>query len=93
MIKPRTLEQAIIYEVLNNSDARAHVLKEQNEYVTDEVLKFHKICDENRTRLVDWILQVLKAFKLSTHATFFLAVSLIDRYLIEKRRQDISLGT
>ena len=61
--------------------------------MTEATLKFHKICEENRTRLVDWILQVLRAFKLSTHVTFFLAISIIDRYLIEKQKQNVSLGT
>jgi hypothetical protein len=30
---------------------------------------------------------------LSTHVTFFLAISIIDRYLIEKQKQNVSLGT
>lgn len=40
-----------------------------------------------RAKLIDWYVQVYRVFKKSTEKTFFQAVSLLDRYVIESVRQ------
>ena len=39
-----------------------------------------------RAKLIDWYVQVFRVFKKSTEKTFFQAVSLLDRYVIESVR-------
>lgn len=43
----------------------------------------HKITPALRARMVDWMIEVLTNFKCDDQ-TFFLAVSLLDRYLKAK---------
>jgi cyclin B len=38
----------------------------------------------NRHRLLDWLMQVFGAFKLSSQQTFVLGASILDRYLVGK---------
>jgi Cyclin, N-terminal domain len=56
------------------------------------VLQFHEIEASSRAKLVDWILSVLRAFGVSSHPTFFVAISMMDRYFIGKYHQGITLG-
>ena len=55
-------------------------------YNTRDSLKGHKITPALRARMVDWMIEVLTNFK-SDDQTFFLAVSLLDRYF--KGKQDM----
>lgn len=48
-------------------------------YNTRDSLRRHKITPALRARMVDWMIEVLTNFK-SDDQTFFLAVSLLDRY-------------
>lgn len=61
-------------------------------FVTSEILEFHQIEECNRMRIIDWMLSVFRAFKISVHQTFFLAISILDRYLVAKYEQKVSLG-
>lgn len=51
----------------------------EEQYNTRDSLKRHKITPALRARMVDWMIEVLTNFK-SDDQTFFLAVSLLDRY-------------
>ena len=52
--------------------------------ISQEVLTFHGLDQSNRHRLLDWLMQVFSAFKVSSHSTFCLAQSLLDRYMVGK---------
>lgn len=39
------------------------------------------ISEYNRLRLIDWMIQVFRVFKRSSPETYFLAVSILNRYL------------
>jgi len=47
--------------------------------ISSQFLKAHKITGPYRAKMVDWMLEVLSAFHCADQ-TFFLAVSLMDRY-------------
>ena len=53
-------------------------------YNTRDSLRRHKITPALRARMVDWMIEVLTNFK-SDDQTFFLAVSLLDRYFKGKQ--------
>lgn len=55
----------------------------EEQYLTAECLARHKITAALRARMVDWMIEVLTNFKCEDQ-TFFLAVSLLDRYLKRK---------
>ena len=38
------------------------------------------LSDENRTRLLDWMIQVFRVVEYSSPSTFFVAASVLDRY-------------
>jgi len=58
-------------------------------------LKGHKITGVYRAKMVDWMIEVLSAFK-SSNQTFFLSVQIMDRYfdaltkLSESKDKDIN---
>ena len=56
-------------------------LKSQSEIngVSGDHLSNHKVTGVYRAKMVDWMIEVLSAFKLSDQ-TFFLAVNIMDRY-------------
>jgi len=49
------------------------------QHLTENSLMRHKITPALRARMIDWMIEVLTNFKCDDQ-TFFLAVSLIDRY-------------
>jgi len=51
----------------------------KEEEVIEDCLMNHKITERMRTRMVDWMIEVLTNYKCDEH-TFFLAVNLMDRY-------------
>lgn len=53
--------------------------KESESQISSQFLKAHKITGPYRAKMVDWMLEVLSAFHCADQ-TFFLAVSLMDRY-------------
>ena len=55
-------------------------------------MDFHQISEENRARIIDWMVQVFRALKVSSHSTFFSAVTILDKYFLAKWQQQISLG-
>lgn len=54
-------------------------LLEQKHYIGSEHMKAHKINGVYRAKMVDWMVEVLTAFKCDEQ-TLFLAVNLMDRY-------------
>ena len=48
-------------------------------FLTNDSLIKHKITPALRARMIDWMIEVLTNFKCDDQ-TFFLAVSLLDRY-------------
>ena len=48
----------------------------------------HKITLDNRAKMVDWMVQVYKVMGKSCPLTFFLGVSIMDRYFINKHRSN-----
>ena len=51
----------------------------KDEEVLEDCLLNHKITERMRTRMIDWMIEVLSNYKCDDH-TFFLAVSLMDRF-------------
>eukprot|EP00347_Sterkiella_histriomuscorum_P003741 403363124 len=51
-------------------------------------LSNHKIREEHRARMIDWLIQVFRVFKDSADQTFFLALSLMDRYFTVKNQKN-----
>ena len=49
-------------------------------YTTNGCLQRHKVTSTLRAKMIDWMLEVLNAYKQEDQ-TFFLAVSIHDRYL------------
>ena len=49
------------------------------QHLTEDSLRKHKITPALRARMIDWMIEVLTNFKCDDQ-TFFLAVSLLDRY-------------
>ena len=84
----RTLEQVILSNIVtsnqikkSSSCTQAQSLKTFS--VVDNFLESHGLTKENRERMIDWMIQVFKVFQ-SGPETFFLGVSLLDRYLKTK---------
>jgi hypothetical protein len=48
------------------------------------VIDTKMLSDENRTRLMDWMIQVFRVLGNSSPQTFFIASSLLDRYFEAK---------
>ena len=44
----------------------------------------HEITEDNRLRIVDWFVQVFRVLRITSQETFFLAVSLLDNYMLSK---------
>lgn len=65
----------------------------RHKYVTPEILAFHGISESNRARITDWMVQVFRALKLSTHSSFFAATHIMDSYLVAKFEQRVHLGS
>lgn len=55
----------------------------EKQFVTTDCLLVHKITPALRSRMIDWMIEVLTNFKCDD-LTFFLAVSLLDRYFKNK---------
>ena len=68
-----------IYEYSIFIDGISYDLKE-SEVIMIDILKRHSISHEIRTKLVDWIFEVLFAYKCNDN-TFYLTIHLIDAYL------------
>jgi len=44
----------------------------------------HEVTEDNRLRIVDWFVQVFRVLRVTNQETFFLAVSLLDNYMLAK---------
>lgn len=58
--------------------------------LTKSPLSSHKVSNDYRTKMVDWMVEVCTSFKCSQR-TYFLAVALFDNYLRTKAQQGIQL--
>ena len=70
-------------------DAYLRDLEERNQMGASH-LKCHKVNGVYRAKMVDWMVEVLTAFKCSDQ-TFFLAVNIMDRYFDSLSKQGIAL--
>ncbi|TNV80517.1 hypothetical protein FGO68_gene5366 [Halteria grandinella] len=90
--RPRTLVQAVIQEVFLKvkpivSDSSDHNIKGA---LTEDDLRYHheQISKQKRVKLLMWIYQMIRAFKIPEEETSFeLCTSLVDRYLIATRSE------
>lgn len=65
-------------------DSIANYMRElEVQHLTEDSLFRHKITPALRARMIDWMIEVLTNFKCDDQ-TFFLAVSLLDRYFKNK---------
>ena len=51
----------------------------------------HEVTEDNRLRIVDWFVQVFRVLRVTNQETFFLAVSLLDNYMIAKSQRGVTL--
>ena len=51
----------------------------------------HEVTEDNRLRIVDWFVQVFRVLRVTNQETFFLAVSLLDNYMLEKSSRGVTL--
>lgn len=63
---------------------------EQKNGLEQNHLKGHKINGVYRAKMVDWMVEVLTAFKCADQ-TFFLAINLLDRYFDALSKQNVTL--
>jgi hypothetical protein len=63
---------------------------QQENAITKDYLSCHKVNGVYRAKMVDWMVEVLGAFKCADQ-TFFLAVSLMDRYFDALAKQGVSI--
>ena len=63
---------------------------EQINQISSTYMSTHKINGVYRAKMVDWMMEVLSAFKCADQ-TFFLAVNLMDRYFDGLNKQNIVL--
>jgi len=63
----------------------SYLKKSEQEFDKSDFLRSHQISQEYRAKMVDWMVEVLSTFKCSSQ-TFFLAVSLLDRYFKNQSR-------
>eukprot|EP00347_Sterkiella_histriomuscorum_P020311 403338295 len=52
-----------------------------------DFLKGHLIKSNHRARMIDWMIQVFRVFGSTEDQTFFLAVSILDRFFLAKQQQ------
>ena len=72
----RNLEETLIQDIIKED---VSIFSRPKEAATLSILNKH------RAKMHNWMIQVLRVFKKSTPKTYFLAVSIIDRYLEKKR--------
>eukprot|EP00347_Sterkiella_histriomuscorum_P023168 403335692 len=79
----------IVSDYAKSIDLYMQQLQQQN-LISSNFLEFHKINGVYRAKMIDWMVEVLTAFK-SSDQTFFLAVNLMDRYFDALAKQNITL--
>eukprot|EP00347_Sterkiella_histriomuscorum_P018699 403344513 len=57
-----------------------------NKYELVQAYQLHGISCKYRAKLIDWFIQVYRVLRKSTQKTFFQAVSLLDRFIVESMR-------
>jgi hypothetical protein len=69
-------------------DILAHLLKQEEKFKiksSEAILKVHKISAGTRARVIDWMIEVIHKTECNRH-TFFLAVTLIDSFLVNSAK-------
>ena len=89
--KPSLLKQQdqIENEKLKNTygnDILKYLSMKQKQKVPTEFLMKHGISAKQRSKMVDWMIEVIASYKMS-HQTFFLAVSIMDRFYEHSTRK------
>lgn len=77
IFKSKSLEEVLIIEY-GESIEKVQKLKE-HETSTEDCLRIHRINDELRGKMVDWMVEVLQIFDCSQR-TFFLSVRIMDLF-------------
>ena len=62
----------------------------EDEKINENFLSNHKITEKMRTRMVDWMIEVLSNYKCD-ESTFFESVNIMDRYFKECEKKNIIL--
>jgi hypothetical protein len=57
-----------------------------------DFLKGHGVEGEHRARMVDWMIQVFRVLKRSQDKTFFLAVSILDRFFAAMQKMKLVIS-
>ncbi|CDW89235.1 UNKNOWN [Stylonychia lemnae] len=52
------------------------------------ILTGHNIREEHRARMIDWLIQVFRVFKICAPQTFFLTINIMDRYFKQKSERN-----
>eukprot|EP00347_Sterkiella_histriomuscorum_P013697 403363713 len=82
--------QLFSYSHLKNNDNKfqntVQTVDRTTEIKTLDFLAGHNIKDEYRTRMVDWMIQVYRVLRVQNPQTFFLSISLMDRYFEAKKQ-------
>lgn len=79
----------LITDYADNIDTYLKHLEQVNS-ISPQHLANHKINGVYRAKMVDWMVEVLTAFKCADQ-TFFLAINIMDRYFDSLNKQGISL--
>lgn len=74
-----------VYEYSRYIEGLAYTLKDA-EVKLIEVLKGHEVTPQIRTKLIDWLLEVLYAYKCE-EATIYLAMHLLDAYFYRSKKK------
>lgn len=64
-------------------DSFNYILQLEKTYIYSNMFEFHRLNHLVRTKMVDWILDVISILKLSDE-TFFLSIHILDTYIFKK---------
>lgn len=62
----------------------------KDDYISKNFLEFHKITPRMRTRMADWMIEVLSNYNCDD-LTYFESINLMDRYFVECQKRKIIL--
>ena len=62
----------------------------KDDYISKNFLEFHKITPRMRTRMADWMIEVLSNYNCDD-LTYFESINLMDRYFVECQKRNIIL--
>jgi Cyclin, N-terminal domain len=86
---PNAVKPDLVSDYAKSIDSYLKQLQQKHQ-VSGNFLESHKVSGVYRAKMVDWMVEVLTAFKCADQ-TFFIAVSLMDRYFNALAAQGQSL--